>query len=201
MSCGFCDVPVREGRIATAASISELWRGNPWPKKLIIWDNDTFGNPNWRSVFHDIREGGFKVSFNQGINARLMNEENAEALANLPCYDAEFKVRRWYTAWDNRKDEETLFRGLKWLTKYGVKPQNIMVYMLLGYWQGETAADRDYRRMRLREFGVRPYPMPFVRSKELVGFQRWVVGAYDKRFSWAEWEQADYRPEKLGRVA
>jgi hypothetical protein len=49
-------------------------------------------------------------------------------------------------------------------------------------------------------FGCRPYPMPFVRTKELVGFQRWVIGAYDKRFSWEHWQAADYRPEKLHLV-
>jgi hypothetical protein len=89
---------------------------------------------------------------------------------------------------------------LEALTKYGVKPDQIMVYMLIGYWPGETAQDRDYRWQRLREFGCRPYPMPFVRTKELVGFQRWVIGAYDKRFIWEHWQAADYRPEKLHLV-
>ena len=42
--------------------------------------------------------------------------------------------------------------------------------------------------------------MPFVRTKELVGFQRWVIGAYDKRFTWKHWQAADYRPEKLHLV-
>src|ERR1700679_2281967 len=55
--------------------------------------------------------------------------------------------------------------------------------MLIGYWPGETHADRDYRRARLREWGARPYPMPYVRTPELVGFQRWVIGAYDKRIA------------------
>jgi hypothetical protein len=32
----------------------------------------------------------------------------------------------------------------------------------------------------------------------LVGFQRWIVGAYDKRVSWREWMAAGYRPENLG---
>jgi hypothetical protein len=53
------------------------------------------------------------------------------------------------------------------------------------------------RLAQLREFGARPYPMPFVRAPELVGFQRWVIGAYDKRIRWADWEAAGYRPEKL----
>lgn len=214
LACGFCKVPVIEGKIAPDEGINSIWRGPGNPKNLILWDNDTFGAADWRSTFAAIREGGFKVSFNQGINARLMNEENAEAMAATPCYSDDFKVRRYYTAWDNRDDEQTLFRGLGHLVKYGVKPDNIMVYMLIGYWPKESSEDRDYRRNRLRNFGVRPYPMPFVRPKrdhkrgckceicalghELVGFQRWVVMAYDKWVSWAEWESAGYRPERLG---
>ena len=107
------------------------------------------------------------------------------------------KVKRIYTAWDNAKDEERLFSGLHRLCKYGVKPDHIMVYMLIGYWPGETESDRLDRQRKLRDFGARPYPMPFVRTKELMGFQRWCIGAYDKRISWADWKAADYRPEKL----
>lgn len=198
LGCGFCDVPVKEGKVADAESIQEIWRGGSRPKKLILWDNDTFGSPRWRQNFQDIRDGGFRVSFNQGVNARLMNEENAEGLANLPCYNAEFTRRCIYTAWDNRKDEEVLFRGLHWLIKYGVRPETIMVYMLIGYWPGETHADREYRRAKLRALGCMPYPMPYVRTRELVGFQRWVVPAYDKRVNWADWTAASYQPGNLG---
>ncbi len=80
----------------------------------------------------------------------------------------------------------------------GVNPRSIMVYILIGYWEGETVEDWLYRWKRLRDFGSIPYPMPFVRNKETVGFQRWIVGAYDKRFSWEQWKAANYRPEKLG---
>jgi hypothetical protein len=79
-----------------------------------------------------------------------------------------------------------------------VKPDYIMVYILVGYWPGETEYDRLYRWRKLREFGARPYPMPFIRTPELVGFQRWIVGAYDKRFTWDQWKTAGYRPENLG---
>ena len=88
--------------------------------------------------------------------------------------------------------------GLNRLVKYGVRPDDIMVYMLIGYWPGETHADRDHRRRRLREFGARPYPMPFFRTQELVGFQRWVVGAYDKRVRWEDFVLAGWQPGSLG---
>jgi hypothetical protein len=78
--------------------------------------------------------------------------------------DDSMKVKRIYTAWDNQHDEGRLFAGLEALVRYGVKPDHIMVYLLCGYGM-DTAAGREYRRRRLREFGARPYPMPFVRTR------------------------------------
>ena len=43
--------------------------------------------------------------------------------------------------------------------------------------------------------------MPYVRTPELVGFQRWVVGAYDKRISWEEFAGAKYQPCNLRPAA
>lgn len=205
LKCGFCVVPKKEGAVKTEATITEIWRGDPWPREIILLDNDFFGQIAWRERVNELRDGKFKVSFNQGINARMLTDETAAAIASLDYRDDSMKVKRIYTAWDSQNDERRLFAGLESLTKYGVKPDHIMVYMLIGYWPAETAQDRDYRRKRLREFGARPYPMPYVRTRELVGFQRWCIGAYDKPtkkwpqgVSWDAWEAANYRPENLG---
>lgn len=197
LRCGFCVVPEKEGIVRQEQMIGDIWRGDPWPRELILLDNDFFGQSRWRERIAEIREGGFKVAFSQGINARFLTDEAAEAIASVEYRDDQFQTRRIYTAWDNAKDEQRLFEGLHRLVKYGVKPDHIMVYMLIGYWPGETSADRDYRRARLRDFGVRPYPMPFVRTPELLGFQRWVIGAYDKRISWADWSGNRWRPEGI----
>jgi hypothetical protein len=197
LRCKFCVVPRKEGGMQPAKSIAEIWRGDPWPRQLLLLDNDFFGQPEWHKRIDELKAGGFKVSFNQGINARFLDDETAAAIASVDYRDDSMKTRRIYTAWDNRKDEERLFRGLEALARHGVKPDHIMVYMLIGYWPGETHEDRDHRRDRLRAFGARPYPMPFVRTPDLVGFQRWVVGAYDKRIPWADWSKAKWNPRKL----
>jgi len=197
LKCEFCCVPKTEGSVREEQTIAELWRGDPWPRELHLLDNDFFGQPRWRDRVAEIRDGNFKVSFNQGINARCLTDEAAEAIASLDYRDDSMKVKRIYTAWDNRRDEATLFGGLNRLVKYGVKPDHIMVYMLVGYWPGETSADREYRRAKLRDFGARPYPMPYVRTPELLGFQRWVIGAYDKSISWKQWAGARYEPRNL----
>lgn len=208
LSCSFCVVPQKEGKVKPERTINEIWRGDPWPRELILLDNDFFGQPQWRDRIAEIRDGRFKVSFNQGINARCITDEAAEAIASVNYRDDQMKDKRIYTAWDSRADEERLFTGLNRLVKYGVKPDHIMVYMLCGYWPGETQADREYRRKRLREFGARPFPMAYITADtpkesadQLRGFQRWVIRRADvgkNACSWEDFVAAGYRPEKVG---
>lgn len=198
LKCGFCIVPRKEGDVRAASNVWDVWRGEPHPRRLLLLDNDFFGSPTWKATVFEIIAGRFKVCFCQGINARFLTQETAEAMASLPYYDDQFKTRRIYTAWDNRKDKERLYTGLAHLVRAGVKADHIMVYMLIGYWPGETEEDWEFRRSELRAWGCRPYPMPFVRNPITVGYQRFVVGAYDKRFTWREFREASCRPEKMG---
>lgn len=199
LRCPFCVVPRKEGANMPNANVAQIWRGGDHPRELLLLDNDFFGQTEWRERIKEIRSGGFKVCLNQGINARLLDDESAAALASVDYRDDAMKGRRIYTAWDSRKDERRFFIGLELLVRHGVKPRNITVYMLVGFEPGETHEDRDYRRLQLRQFGAVPYPMAFERTPELTGFQRWVIGAYDKSIPWAEWSAARYRPENLRR--
>lgn len=198
LRCSFCVVPSKEGDIIEENTIAEIWRGDPYPREVILLDNDFFGQPRWQDRIEELRTGRFKVCFSQGINARMLTSESAAAIASVNFRNDSMKTKRIYTAWDNRKDARRLFDGLNRLVAAGVKPDQIMVYMLIGYWAGETSADREYRRAELRAFGARPYPMPYHRTPELVGFQRWVIGAYDKRVSWKAWCAAKFQPANLG---
>jgi len=198
LKCDFCVVPRKEGGVRDAQHIHAIWRGEGHPRQILLLDNDFFGAPGWRDRVTELREGGFRVCFSQGINARMLSEGAAAAIASLDYRDDSFTRKRIYTAWDSRGDEGTLFRGLDRLRAAGVAPDHVMVYMLIGYWAGETHADRDYRRARLRAWGARPYPMPFARTMELLGFARWVIGAYDKKIPWEEWTRARYQPAGLG---
>ncbi len=203
LKCPFCVVPKKEGPVRETGTVASIWRGDPWPKHILLLDNDFFGQPRWRDRIEELRAGNFKVSFNQGINVRKIGEEEAAAIASVDYRagknDHLFGERRIYTAWDNAVDGPALFKGLERLAAAGVRPGHIMVYMLIGYWPGETHMQRDSRRRRLREFGARPYPMPYVRTPEMLGFQRWVIGAYDKGIPWKEWEEARFNPRKLTR--
>lgn len=205
LKCSFCAVPRMEGNVKAVSTVGGVWRGEPHPRDVVLLDNDFFGQADWQSLIDEMRTGGFRVSFSQGINARAIHDEEAAAIASVNYRSISMDAPRIYCAWDNRRDERTLFRGLSLLTKHGVKPDHLMVYVLIGYDHAMKAArpelmeDDFYRCRQLREFGARPYPMPYVRERELVRFQTWHVGAYDKSVSWEDWKRAGGEPRKLGK--
>lgn len=178
LACTFCDVPKAEGKATSEGSIASIWRGEPFPRHMLLLDNDPFGNPSWKARFNELREGKFSVCFNQGFNARTINQAHADEIASLDCRDTQFDKKRVYVAWDNKADEKPLMRGLNCLVKAGVIPRNIMVYVLVGFDHEEAERlgsgsmdlaaralheDDFYRVKELRAFGALPYPMPFVR--------------------------------------
>lgn len=211
LECRFCVVPRKEGKNRHVATLREIWRGPGHPLQFVLLDNDFFGNPRHEEIIAEARELDAEVALVQGINARLLSPHAAKLLASIKVKDGRFRRRRVYTAWDGRKDERVLFRGLRALTDAGFSPDMIMVYMLIGEEPGETHADRDYRREKLREFGCRPYPMPYTRDgalgDELVAFQRWIVQRKDMTdpatgkpyVTWDDWwGKARGEPRKLG---
>lgn len=193
--CTFCVVPRKEGDVVPTGTLSALWRGDRFGRKkegrIVLLDNDFFGNPNWRDIIAEAIERNFALAVIQGINARLLEEDQAAAIASVRWMAGDFSRRRVYTAWDQDFDEKRVMRGLGRLKAAGVTPDMITVYMLIGYKRGETHADRDHRRRMLRDFGARPYPMPFAREgelgDELCAFQSWCLQRKDDYVPWEQW--------------
>lgn len=199
LKCGFCVVPVKEGKPRSVNRIPSLWRGQGHPKKLHILDNDFFGQPEWRERIAEIKDGGFKFCLSQGINVRLIHEEGAKALATVDYRDNEFKVKRLYTAWDNLKDEKVFFRGVDILEGAGIPPKHLMAYMLIGYDKAETWDRLWHRFTRMVERGISPYPMVYERRPDLLCFQRWVIagGGQYRYISWGDYERETKTAESV----
>lgn len=146
----------------------------------------------------EILYGDFEVSLNQGINVRLIHKEGAEMLAKLKYRDDQFKSKRIYTAWDNRKDEEIFLRGINIMFDAGIRPSHIMVYFLIGYWPGETIDDIMFRFRKMLELGLTPYPMVYDNlNLELKKFQRWVIRRYYQFVPWEKYDPAHAEFKKL----
>lgn len=180
LKCKFCVVPTKEGKNRSTNTIAAIWRGDPWPRTILLLDNDFFGQQEWRARIAEIRAGDFRVCFSQGINVRMVTDEVAEALATIRYSDTKFSRRRLYTAWDNLRDERVFFDGVDRLEKAGVPPTNLMAYMLVGYDPLETWERIWHRFNRMVERGIKPYVMVYRQSrKDLKRLQRWAnLGLY-----------------------
>lgn len=194
-ACKFCVVPRKEGKVVATGPLSAIWRGDRFGRKkegrVVLLDNDFFGNPNWRDIIAESLELKIAIAVIQGINVRLLDEEEAAAVASVRWMAGDFSRRRVYTAWDRQFDEKLVRQGLGYLKAAGIAPDSILVYMLIGHDARETHADRDHRRRVLRDFGCRPYPMPFTREgelgEELVAFQSWCIQRKDEYVPWERW--------------
>lgn len=176
LDCAFCRMRTREGEARTVTSLRSIWRGEPFPKHIVLLDNDFFGQSSWKDQLFEAIDGKFRVCFNQGINIRLINEEQAAVLAKVFYCDDQFKQRRLYTAWDNLGDERVFKAGVQTMKNAGIPPKHLMVYMLIGFRKGETEQEILYRFNEMVALGCKPYPMVFDRTnKRLLMFQRWVI--------------------------
>jgi hypothetical protein len=86
-TCSFCAVPKLEGKPFKARSTTRIRHlVHSDHMRVILWDNNILGEAHWRDVVAELKEMQVEVDFNQGLDARLINDESSRALAeiNLP---------------------------------------------------------------------------------------------------------------------
>jgi len=173
-NCPFCIVPKMEGAFKEYAPISEFQ--NDAFNKLVLYDNNFLASKLWREKLDYIKSQGLKVSFNQGLDARLVDEEKAQWLADTHSYNISFKDRTFYFAWDLMENSDAILRGLQRVIDAGIKPRSLMCYILVGF---NTTHQQDlYRFNKLREMGIDPFVMIYNNRRDdqwLRDFSRWVI--------------------------
>jgi hypothetical protein len=157
-SCPFCAVPRLEGKIRSVVDDVEkyIFDGH---KKVIIWDNNFLASPNWKKVIKKLKEMGMKIDFNQGLDARLINEENAKILSGI-------RSPMIRMAYDNIGDKKVITKAVNLLFSNGVRRRNIMFYVLYNFYnnsrsEGDTPYMFFERIKYIAELGCVSYPMRF----------------------------------------
>jgi len=170
--CDFCIVKEKEGM---QRDVDMSWIKH---SKVILWDNNFLASQKWKEKLQYFIDNDLKVSFNQGLDIRLIDEEKAEMLSRVKCYDRNFSRRCIYFAFDDISMKDLFIKKMKILSKY-IKPYKIMVYFLVGFNSGFEDAMERFKIMR--KIGVDPFAMPFgdcKKDKKILDFCRWV----NKRF-------------------
>jgi hypothetical protein len=188
--CKFCVVPQKEGKHNTPMTIEQLWQQRD-SNFIMLLDNDFFGNPDWRERIDEMVSNKLRISFSQGLNIRLIDEEQANALASVDYRSMKNKHKVVHFAWDQfgAGTEKVIMRGMQYCFDAGIKPSHMAFYVLIGF---NTTPEEDlYRVEKLRSFGCDPYVMPFNKEDRYQrNFARWVN--HKATFKTVAWQ--DYEP-------
>jgi hypothetical protein len=184
--CDFCIVKEKEG------SLSECdFKHSIEHSKYILMDNNFLASSVWRDKLLFFIENNIKVSFNQGLDIRLINEEKIKLLSKVRYYDRKFKYRRLYFSFDKVTIEKVFREKIEIILKY-IKAYHLMVYILTGF---DTSFEEDLKRFSIiREYKCDPYIMIYNNKKDdplLRCFARWV----NKRI-YKVCDFRDYKPLK-----
>lgn len=189
--CPWCVVPDKEGAIRVNAPISEFH--NPDHKKVVLLDNNILPiEDHFKESMEYLSNNGLKVSFSQGLDIRLINEENAGLLSDSKYYNWKFSEKSLYFAFDEPSLEQEVRDGVTKLNNAGVPSKHIMVYMLCGF---NTTFQEDYHRYKVlwEELGALPFVMVYNQQKTpiLGHFARWVNRRVHKICAWEDYDKGD----------
>lgn len=149
--CPYCIVPKKEGRIKPWTRIYEFWDRRH--RKIKLLDNNLLAAPNWRQTMEDVIAEGLVVDFNQGMDIRLVNEENVKYLKRVKIGRAKLRF-----AFDDISYEGAVRKGIELMLSSGIPSRRLSFYFLYGF----AADDKCVERVKiLASYNVEVFPMAY----------------------------------------
>lgn len=164
--CPFCIVSELEGiKSLKVSDVSQFWNGQKYIKLL---DPNLLASPDSLDLLKQLKATGAYIDFTQGVDARLLNNDNIRLLS-------EIKIKRIHFAWDDIAQENLILPNLiRYKKASGFSYQKLGVYVLCNF--NSTIEQDLYRINKLRAIGFNPYVMIFEKhtaKKEIRHLQRW----------------------------
>lgn len=166
--CKFCIVKDKEGLCSTkVADLKEFWNGQ---KRIELLDPNTLACKDWKDILTQLIDSKAIVNFNQGVDIRMMTDEKAEMMSQIP-------VEQIHFAWDRYQDKDMILPKFKTFREHSkVNERRLSVYVLTNF---DTTIEQDLERIyTLRDMGFTPYVMIYdkehlPKNAEIKKVQRW----------------------------
>ncbi|GAI29169.1 unnamed protein product, partial [marine sediment metagenome] len=121
-------------------------------RKIVLLDNNLLAAPNWRQTMEDLIAEGLEVDFNQGLDIRLLNEENLDYLKRVKAKELRF-------AFDHISYEKAVREGIELLLANGLDSRKLSFYFLYGF---PVIEQECVERVEiLASYNVEVYPMGY----------------------------------------
>lgn len=162
--CQFCHVAAKEGRCSRkVADVSDFYAGQ---KHIEVLDPNITACKDKHELFRQYIETGASITFSQGIDIRMITDDDIELLNKM-------RLKNIHFAWDNPNDD--LAPKFKmWAEKFRRNSNLGMVYCLTNF--NSTMEQNLHRIYTLRDMGFDPYVMVYDKPhapKEIKRLQRW----------------------------
>ena len=146
--CPWCVVPRKEGAIRPYRTWREIKRSDS--RDIVFMDNNVLACPHGIEQIRDMAGQDVRVDFNQGLDARLIDDDVAGLLARIKW------IRFIRMSADTDAMLDVVLSAINRLRTHGVNPNRVFVYVLV---QDIDSAER--RVITLREAGAEPFAQPY----------------------------------------
>ena len=187
--CPWCVVPEKEGAIHAHADIEEFARH----RDVVLMDNNVLASDHGLRQIEKIAAMNLRMDFNQGLDARLIDDGVARLLAKVKW------LKPIRLACDRSDMIPHVQKAVELLRWHNATPRAYFVYVLV-----KDIGDALERIRFLKMLNVDPFAQPFRDFKtnaeptaEQKAFARWVN--HKAIFKSVLWE--DYRREKTQEVS
>lgn len=117
------------------ADLGDFWDGQE--KVRILDDNIMADADEFCRDCEQLSHAGVRTIF-EALDIRLITDETAAALATVK------HVKYYHFAWDGHSQDDAIPRGFECLSKHGIRPQRLMIYILVGF---KSSPEYDMHRI------------------------------------------------------
>lgn len=199
--CPWCVVPRKEGFIRPYMDVDEI--AIEGRTKLVLMDNNILAAGDYaKQQFRKIIERGYRVDFNQALDARLVTEEFAQLLAQMKWLDN----NRIRFGCDTHAQIAQCQRAMDLINKHGFKGQYFLYTMLndnfrecyerINYWWRIMQDARHNHQGCYVYAYAQPYRDPDNPHRPIPQWQKDMAGWVNKKAHFVAHSFEEFEPRK-----
>lgn len=199
--CKWCVVPRKEGAIYPYMDVDEI--AIEGRRKLVLMDNNILAAGDYAHEQLDkIIERGYRVDFNQALDARLVTDGFARQLAKVKWLDN----NRIRFGCDTHQQIEDCERAMDMINSYGFTGQYFLYTMLndnfsecyerINYWWSKLQDKRSRHEGRQVYAYAQPYRDPDNPHRPIPQWQKDMAGWVNKKAHFVAHSFEDFEPRK-----
>jgi hypothetical protein len=187
--CKWCVVPRKEGNIRPYMDVDDV--AVDGRTNLVLMDNNVIACDYGLEQIQKIIDRGYRVDFNQALDARLVTDDIAKLLAKVKWMDV---IR---LGCDTPKQIKECEEAMRMIDEYRGKPASYLMYMMIGNDFNEALSRlshwKTFKRVRIVAQPFRDVDNPHqIIPQWQKDMERWAM----RREIYATCEFRDYEPRK-----